>query len=67
MFKICLAGAYPAGTYESIVDALPADIFQVVTADTQEKFDAVIDADVVILRILKMPKAAFDRFTNLKW
>lgn len=66
MFKICLAGAYPAGTYESIVDALPADTFQVVTADTQEKFDAVIDADVVILRILKMPKAAFDRFTNLK-
>lgn len=66
MFKICLAGAYPAGTYQSIADALPTDIFQVVAADTQEKFDAVTDADVVILRILKMPQEAFARFTNLK-
>lgn len=66
MFKICLAGVYPAGTYKSIADALPPDIFQVVAADTQEKFDAETDADVVILRILKMPKEAFARFNNLK-
>lgn len=66
MFKICLAGTYPAGTYESIVAALPSDVFQVSVADTQEKFDAVTDADVVILRILKMPKESFARFTNLK-
>jgi len=66
MFKVCLAGTYPAGTYESIVGALPAGSFKVVRAETQEEFDRVTDADVVILRILKMPKAAFTRFTNLK-
>ena len=66
MFKVCLAGTYPAGTYESIVEALPADAFEVVTADTQEKMEAVTDADVIIMRIVKMPKAAFQHFTNLK-
>lgn len=66
MFKVCLAGAYPAGTYESIVEALPADTFEVVKADTQEKMEAVTDADVIILRILKMAKESFAHFTNLK-
>ena len=66
MMKICLAGTYPAGTYESIVEALPADTFEVVTADTQEKMHAVTDADVIFLRILKMPKESFEHFTNLK-
>ena len=66
MMKICLAGTYPAGTYESIVEALPADTFEVVKADTQEKMHAVTDADVIFLRILKMPKESFEHFTNLK-
>ena len=66
MFKICLAGTYPAGTCESIVEALPADTFEVFEAKTQEAFAAVTDADAVILRVLKMPKEAFARFNNLK-
>lgn len=66
MFKVCLAGTYPAGTYESIVEALPSDIFEVVKADTQEKMHAVTDADMIILRVLKMPKESFEHFTNLK-
>ena len=66
MFKVCLAGNYPAGTLESFKEALPADQFEVIEADTKEKFDAVTDADAVILRILKMPKETFARFTNLK-
>ena len=66
MFKVCLAGTYPAGTYESIVEALPADTFQVVKADTQEKMHAVTDADMIILRVLKMPKESFEHFTDLK-
>ena len=66
MFKVCLAGTYPAGTYESIVEALPADTFEVVKADTQEKMHAVTDADMIILRVLKMPKESFEYFTNLK-
>ena len=66
MIKICLAGTYPAGTYESIVEALPADAFEVVKAETQEKMEAVTDADVIFMRILKLPKAAFEHFTNLK-
>lgn len=66
MFKVCIAGTYPAGTCQIITKELPASRFEIVEADTQEKFNAVIDADVVILRIFKMPKDIFARFTNLK-
>lgn len=66
MIKICLAGGYPAGTQEQMQNALPAEEFSVVRADAQAEFDAVTDADIVVLRVLKMPKAAFERFTKLK-
>ena len=66
MLKVCLAGTYPAGTLEKFRSALDPDLFFVTSADTQEAFDAVTDPDVVVLRILKMPAPAFERFTNLK-
>ena len=66
MMKICIAGTYPAGTVEAFARALPKNQFVVTAAATQEAFDAVTDADVVVLRILTMPKESFSRFTNLK-
>lgn len=66
MLKICLAGTYPAGTCELFCSALDPEQFSVFEAPTQETFDAVTEADAVILRILKMPAAAFARFTDLK-
>lgn len=66
MFKVCLAGTYPAGTLETLAALLPAGEIELVSADTEEKFDAVTDADVVVLRILKMPKESFVRFPKLK-
>ena len=66
MLKICLAGPYPVGTYETLCSLLPSEEFQMLAAVTQEEFDAVTDADVIILRILKMPASVFARFTKLK-
>jgi phosphoglycerate dehydrogenase-like enzyme len=66
MFRVCLAGSYPAGTFQEIRQALSADRFEMIEAVTQAQFDEVTDADAVILRILKMPCEAFTRFTNLK-
>lgn len=65
MLKIYLAGPYPNGTGEKLRAAL-GEGFLVYEAATQEQFDAVTDADAVILRILKMPTPVFERFTNLK-
>ncbi|MBT9776012.1 3-phosphoglycerate dehydrogenase [Clostridium sp. MCC353] len=66
MLKICIAGTYPEGTGRIFEERLPAGRFKIIEADTQEQFDEVTDADVVILRIFKMPKEAFGRFANLK-
>lgn len=67
MVKVCIAGSYPSGTVETFREVLPADKFQLIVADTQERFDAVTDADAVVLRGFKMPvPEVFDRFTNLK-
>ena len=37
MFKVCLAGNYPAGTLESFKEALPADQFEVLEAGTKKR------------------------------
>lgn len=67
MLKVCIAGNYPAGTVEAFRAALPEEKFEIITAETQEEFTAVTDADAVVLRVLKMPAPAdFARFTNLK-
>lgn len=67
MLKVCIAGNYPAGTVEAFRAALPEEKFEIITAEAQEEFTAVTDADAVVLRVLKMPAPAdFARFTNLK-
>lgn len=37
-----------------------------VEVDTQEKFDALTEADAIVLRILKMPKEVVARIKGLK-
>lgn len=67
MLKVWIVGTYPAGTLDTFRKLLPEEKFQVRAAETQEVFDAVTDADAIILRVLKMPLAQeFERMPNLK-
>ena len=66
MLKVVLAGTYPAHTYEKLRKLLPEDQFDFVAVDKQEEYDAMTDAEVIILRILKAPKEVIDRNPDLK-
>ena len=60
-----LAGEYPAGTYEAFRKILPADI-ELIQTDTPEKYAALTEADVLILRIYRAQKEDMDRIRGLK-
>lgn len=65
--KIAIAGTYPAGTFEAFQKALAGKPeLELLQIDTQEKFDQLEEADVVVLRIFKMPKEVVSRVKNLK-
>ena len=66
MLKVVLAGTYPAHTYEKLRKLLPEDQFDFVAVDKQEEYDAMTDAEVIILRIFKAPKEVIDRNPDLK-
>ena len=66
MLKVVLAGTYPAHTYEKLRKLLPEDQFDFVAVDKQEEYDAMTDAEVMILRIFKAPKEVIDRNPDLK-
>ena len=66
MLKVVLAGTYPAHTYEKMRKLLPEDQFDFVAVDKQEEYDAMTDAEVIILRIFKAPKEVIDRNPDLK-
>ena len=66
MMKVVLAGTYPAHTYEKLRKLLPADQFDFVAVDSQEAYDAMTDAEIMILRIFKAPKEVIERNPNLK-
>ena len=65
--KVAIVGTYPEGTFEAFQKALAnrADL-ELLKVDTQEKFDALEDADAIVLRIFKMPKEVVARFPSLK-
>ena len=65
--KVAIVGTYPAGTFEKFKNyfAEKPEI-EVVEVDTQEKFDALTEADAIVLRILKMPKEVVARIKGLK-
>ena len=66
MTKVVLAGNYPAHTYEKLRELLPREQFELVAVDTQEAYDAMTDAEIMILRIFKAPKEVIQRNPNLK-
>lgn len=66
MLKVVLAGQYPAGTYEKLRAMLPEDSFELTAVDRQESYDAMTDAEILILRIFKAPKEVIERNRNLK-
>lgn len=66
MLKVVLAGQYPAGTYEKLRAMLPQEQFSLTVVDTPQAYEAMTDAEIMILRIFKAPKEVIDRNPNLK-
>ena len=66
MLKVVLAGQYPAGTYEKLRAVLPEDRFSLTAVDTPEAYEAMTDAEIMILRIFKAPREVMDRNPDLK-
>lgn len=65
--KVAIVGTYPAGTFEKFKNYFSEKPeIEVVEVDTQEKFDALTEADAIVLRILKMPKEVVARIKGLK-
>ena len=64
--KVTLAGKYPTHTFDKLSDALPADRFSLVAVNTQEAYEAMTDAEIMILRIFRAPRAIIERNKNLK-
>ena len=65
--KVAIVGTYPAGTYKKFEEHFAGNSeIEVVEIDTQEKFDALTEADAIILRIFKMPKEVVARIKGLK-
>lgn len=66
MTNVVLAGTYPKHTYEKLRAALPKDQFSLRVVDTPEAYEAMTDAEVMILRIFKAPKAVMERNPKLR-
>ncbi len=66
MTKVVLAGQYPAHTYETLKELLADLPVELTAVDTPQAYDAMTDAEIMILRIFKAPKAVIERNPNLK-
>ena len=66
MTDVVLAGQYPEKTYEKLRTMLPEEQFNLRRVDTQETFDAMTDAEIIILRIFRAPKEVMERNPALK-
>ncbi|MBS7525395.1 2-hydroxyacid dehydrogenase [Fusibacter paucivorans] len=64
--KIALIGIFPSGTYEMFDEMIPKDLFEIEIIDTQEKYEALTDAEIMVLRLFKITKADIERNQNLK-
>ena len=65
--EVAIVGTYPAGTFEKFKNHFSEKPeIEVVEVDTQKKFDALTEADAIVLRILKMPKEVVARIKGLK-
>lgn len=66
MLKVVLAGTYPTGTYNKIKALLPEDQFDFVEVNDIDAYNAMTDAEIIILRIFKAPKEIIANNPNLK-
>lgn len=66
MTNVVLAGTYPEHTYEKLRAALPKDEFSLTVVDTPEAYESMTDAEVMILRIFKAPRAVMERNPKLR-
>ncbi|MBF4693151.1 2-hydroxyacid dehydrogenase [Fusibacter ferrireducens] len=65
--KIALVGIFPSGTYEMFDEMIPKDLFEIEIIDTQEKYEALTDAEIMVLRLFKITKEDIERNPNLKF
>ena len=65
--KIALIGIFPNGTYEMFDEMIPKELFEIEIIDTQEKYKALTDADIMVLRLFKIEKDDIERNKNLKF
>ncbi len=66
MMHVVLAGNYPAHTYEKLRALLPETEFDLTAVDTPEAYEAMTDAEIIILRIFKAPREVIERNPRLK-
>lgn len=66
MTNVILAGQYPAHTFESFQELLCGLPVTLKAVDTPEAYEAMTDAEIMILRIFKAPEAVIARNPNLK-
>ena len=66
MTNVILAGQYPAHTFETLQELLKDLPVTLKAVDTPEAYDAMTDAEIMILRIFKAPEAVIARNPNLK-
>lgn len=66
MLKVVLAGTYPIHTFEKLRALLPKESFELTAVDTPEKYEAMTDAEIMILRIFKAPREVMEKNPRLK-
>lgn len=66
MVSVVLAGQYPSGTYEKLRAVLPEAQFGLKAVNTLEAYDAMTDAEIMILRVFKASKEVVLRNPDLK-
>ena len=65
-YNVALVGEYPAKTFKMLSGMLPVEKFNIFAVDTQEKYDVLTDADIIILRVFKASEEVMMRNSNLK-
>lgn len=66
MVNVVLAGNYPAHTFEKLRALLPETDFSFTAVDTPEAYEAMTDAEIMILRIFKAPRTVIERNPRLR-
>lgn len=66
MTNVILAGTYPAHVLEKFEAQLPKDRFNLRAISDEQEYNAMNDANIIILRIFKAPQAIIEQNPDLK-